>query len=88
MKTLTDTIEHSHKQAQEYGDLHGDGCRAMDESGEACDCDEMKQIYSIIKEAVSLENARWVEAAKAHRVVCRTPEGKRNVTRMVRETSV
>ncbi len=80
---MNETIEKMIKEAQEYGDLHGEFCACMMEDPDNCDCDEMKQIANIIKETVEAENARWVEMCKEHQKLCSFSEGKKELTRMM-----
>lgn len=69
-------------QAEEYGDLHWEECSCMMEEPDACDCEEMQQIKSLITESTKAENARWTALAQAHRPYC-SPEGNKNLTRMM-----
>lgn len=46
METIKDRLE-------EYGDLHGGNCSVNMENPDACDCEEMKQILTFIKEELN-----------------------------------
>lgn len=79
---MDETIEDMQKEAEEYADLHNEDCSCMMEDPDACDCEKMAQVHSLIKQAIGAENARWISLAKAHRTHC-NPEGNKDITRMI-----
>lgn len=79
---MNETIEKMQREAQKYGYLHNEDCACMTEDPDECECDNLKMVNDIIKNAVEMENARWISLAKAHRPHC-TPDGNKDLTRMM-----